>query len=153
MRLIKVLGSSERKYLQERLKAQYGIEDGFEEYVLIKAGQGRIRATTPEALEVASKLRKVQQIGLYVVKLVKSDVILSIEGSQLLNGKIKRNVIELSEPEAENWMKASPIQKPVKLGSRYVVARCGELYLGSGRASRDGKIYPQIAKWRRIPEE
>ena len=150
---MKLLSTSERRYFEERLRAQYGVENGFSEYVLIKAGQGRVRAATLEAFEVAARLRRVQQVGLYVAKLVKGDVILSIEGSQLLNGKIRKNVIELSEPETERWMRASPIEKPIKPGIRYVVAKCEELYLGSGRASRDGRIYPQVAKWRRISGE
>jgi len=150
---MELLSPSEKKYLLERLRIQYGVEDAFEDLVLLKAGQGRIRAVTKEAFELAQKLRKVQQVGLYVVKLMKGDAILSIEGSQLLNGKIKKNVIELNEELAREWMKAAPINSPTTYSSKYVVAKCGNLYLGSGRFTRDGKIYPQVAKWRRIPEE
>ncbi len=150
---MRLLTPVERRYLLERIRAQYGVEGAFEGLVLIKAGQGRIRAVTREAFEVASKLRRVQQLGLYVAKVVKSDVILSIEGSQLLDGRITRNVIELSDEEAHEWMKAAPASCLESFEGRYVIARCGDLYLGSGRVSRDGKIYPQVAKWRRIPEE
>jgi len=149
---LKLLNPSEKKYLLERLRIQHGVEDAFKDLILIKTGQGRIRAATRETFEVAGKLRRVQQLGLYVAKISKGDVVLSIEGTQLLNGAIRKNVIELDERSAEDWMKASPITGPQKYGSKYVVAKCGELYLGSGRFSRDGKIYPQIAKWRRIPE-
>jgi len=150
---MELLSPSEKKYLLERLRVQHGVEDAFEDLVLLKAGQGKIRAVTKEAFELAQKLRKVQQVGLYVVKLMKGDAILSIEGSQLLNGKVKKNVIELDEELAREWMKATPINSPTTYSSKYVVAKCGNLYLGSGRFTRDGKIYPQVAKWRRIPEE
>lgn len=151
--MMRLLTSAERRYLAKMLKDQYGVEDAFDDLVLIRTGQGRIRAATKEAYEVACKLRRVQQVGLYVAKIVKSDVILSIEGSQLLGAAITRNIIELSEEEAEEWMKAVPIQRSERIEGRYVVARCGDFYLGSGRVSRDGRIYPQVAKWRRIPEE
>jgi len=150
---MELLSPSEKRYLLERLRSQHGVEDAFEGLVLLKAGQGRIRAVTREAFELAQKLRKVQQVGLYVVKLMKGDAILSIEGSQLLNGDIKKNVIDLDERLAREWMKAAPIESSQLYTSKYVVAKCGNLYLGSGRFSRDGKIYPQVAKWRRIPEE
>lgn len=150
---MRMLTSAERKHLVRRLMDQHGVEDAFEGLILIRSGQGRIRAATKEAYEVACRLRKVQQVGLYVAKIVKGDVVLSIEGSQLLGSAITRNAVELSEEEAEEWMKAAPIQKSGGFGGRYVVARCGDFYLGSGRVSRDGKIYPQVAKWRRIPEE
>ncbi|MEM1711844.1 MAG: hypothetical protein QXU12_05595 [Nitrososphaerota archaeon] len=151
--MMRMLTSAERKHLVRRLMDQHGVEDAFESLILIRSGQGRIRAATKEAYEVACRLRKVQQVGLYVAKIVKGDVVLSIEGSQLLGSTITRNVVELSEEEAEEWMKAAPIQKFGRFEGRYVVARCGDFYLGSGRVSRDGRIYPQVAKWRRIPEE
>jgi len=150
---MELLSPSEKRYLLERLRSQHGVEDAFEGLVLLKAGQGRIRAVTREAFELAQKLRKVQQVGLYVVKLMKGDAILSIEGSQLLNGDIKKNVIDLDERLAREWMKAAPIESSQFYTSKYVVAKCGNLYLGSGRFSRDGRIYPQVAKWRRIPGE
>lgn len=150
---MRLLTSAERRYLIKRLEDQHGVEDAFDDLVLIRTGQGRIRATTKETYEVACRLRRVQQVGLYVAKMVKGDVILSIEGSQLLGAAITKNIIELSEEEAEEWMKAAPIERSEKIESRYVIARCGGFYLGSGRVSRDGKIYPQVAKWRRIPEE
>ncbi|MCD6591842.1 MAG: hypothetical protein J7K78_02350, partial [Thaumarchaeota archaeon] len=74
---MRLLSSSELKYFRERLRVQYGVENAFEGYVLIRAGQGRIRATTSETLEVATRLRKVQQVGLYIAKLIKSDIVLS----------------------------------------------------------------------------
>ncbi len=146
------LTSGERKLLENRLKRQYGVEKAFRGLTLIMAGQRRIRACTRETYELSKKLKKVQQLGVYVAKLRDEEVILSIEGSQILGDEIKSNIIELDEHEAVEWMKASPIKIKEKPKSRYVVAKHGKIYLGSGIVSRDGKIYPQIAKWRRIPE-
>lgn len=150
---MRLLTSAERKHFVRRLMDQHGVEGAFEGFVLILSGQGRIRATTKEAYEVACRLRKVQQVGLYIAKIVKGETVLSIEGSQLLNNAITKNIVELNEEEAEAWMRAAPIQRFEKFEGKYVVAKCGDFYLGSGRVSRDGKIYPQVAKWRRIPEE
>lgn len=147
------LSPRERKTLQENLRRQYGVEEAFKDLVLYISGERRIRAATPETARFARKLRKVQQIGLYVAKLSKAGVALSPEGSQLLDDAIKKNVIELSEKEAELWMKAAPLTLKTEAKGIYVVGRLGKLYLGSGRVSRDGKIYPQIAKWRRVPEK
>jgi len=150
---VRRLSQREIKNLQESLKKQYGVEDAFDGLVLYISGGRRIRATTPETAKLARKLRKVQQIGLYVAKLSKAGVSLSPEGSQLLDDAIKKNIVELSEEEAELWMKAAPLTLHAETEGIYVVGRLGKLYLGSGRVSRDGKIYPQIAKWRRIPEK
>jgi len=143
----------ERKFLAERLRIQHGVEEAFKGLVLYATGQRRIRATTPETAEVARKLKRVQQVGLYVAKISNGDVALSIEGSQFLNDAIKKNIVELDEESAEKWMRASPIDTEGEVRGRYVVGKLGKLYLGSGRVSRDGKIYPQVAKWRRVPDQ
>ncbi|MCD6536858.1 MAG: hypothetical protein J7K49_07510 [Thaumarchaeota archaeon] len=150
---MRVLDAGERKYFELRLKRQYGVDKAFEDLILIKAGQGRVRAVTKEAFEIAKRLKKVQQVGVYVAKISKGDVILSIEGSQMLNGKITKNVIDLDEESAERWMKAEVMPAQGKWEGKYLVGRCGDLYLGSSRITRDGKLYPQIAKWRRVPIE
>ncbi|RLG01335.1 MAG: hypothetical protein DRN49_01515 [Thaumarchaeota archaeon] len=148
---MKLLSPRERKFLENRLKSLYGVEKGFSDLVLIKCGRRRIRATTKETLELASKLKGVQQIGLYVMKVSNSDISLSVEGAQLLNGDIKNNIIELDEEQVERWMKAVPIKIETTYRGRYVIGKFNRLYLGSARVSRNGLLYPQIPKWRRIP--
>lgn len=151
--MTKLLSSSERKLMEKILYERYGVREPFREYVLLLTGEGKVRAATPEAIEVAEKLKRVQQVGLYVAKFKRGDVSLSIEGSQLLSSKLRENVIELTESQAEEWMRAAPIKLQYVPKTLYVVAKIDKIYLGSGRVSRDGRIYPQVAKWRRIPEE
>ena len=148
---MKLLSPRERKFLENRLRSLYGVEKGFSDLVLIKCGRRRIRATTKETLELASKLKGIQQIGLYVMKVSNSDISLSVEGAQLLNGDIKNNIIELDEEQVEMWMKAVPIKIETTYRGRYVIGKFNRLYLGSARVSRNGLLYPQIPKWRRIP--
>ena len=148
---MKLLSPRERKFIENRLRSIYGVEAGFDGLVLIKCGRRRIRAATKETLELASRLRGVQQIGLYVMKIANGAISLSVEGSQLLDGEIKSNVIELGEEQVERWMKAIPIKIERACRGRYVVGKFGRLYLGSARVSRSGLLYPQIPKWRRIP--
>jgi len=152
---MKILSYSERKLLQELLYQQHGVREAFEEFILIMGGDGKVRAANPETIEVARKLRKVLQIGLYVAKYRKNknEVFLSIEGSQLLNNQISKNIVELSEEECREWMRGAPVPLSINTGSRYIVGKIDKIYLGSARVSRDGKLYPQIAVWRRLPEE
>jgi len=148
---MKLLSPRERKFIENRLRSIYGVEAGFDGFVLIKCGRRRIRAAAKETLELASRLRGVQQIGLYVMKIANGAIALSVEGSQLLDGEIKNNIIELDEEQVERWMKAIPIKIERACRGRYVVGKFGRLYLGSARVSRNGLLYPQIPKWRRIP--
>jgi NOL1/NOP2/fmu family ribosome biogenesis protein len=152
---MKILNGSERKLLQELLYQQHGVREAFEEFILIMGGDGKVRAATLETIEVARKLRKVLQMGLYIAKYRrnKNEVFLSIEGSQLLNDKISKNIVELSEEECREWMRGAPIPLSINTDSRHIVGKIDKIYLGSARVSRDGKLYPQIAVWRRFPAE
>lgn len=152
---MKVLSDSERELFERLLFQQHGVEGAFREFILIMSGDGKVRATTADTINVAKKLRKVLQVGLYVAKLrrVENELFLSIEGSQLLDDRLSKNVIELSEGECWEWMHGAPISKSADTGSRYIVGRIDKIYLGSARVSRDNKLYPQIAVWRRLPGE
>lgn len=152
---MRILDHSERKILEKLLYDQHGVREAFREFILVMGGGGKIRATTPETIEVARKLRKVLQIGLYVAKCRKNkyEVFLSIDGSQLLNAQLSKNIVELGEEECREWMRGAPIKLSTDINGKYVVGRIDKIYLGSARVSRDGKAYPQIAAWRRIPEE
>ncbi|MEM3819295.1 MAG: hypothetical protein QXF08_02450 [Nitrososphaerota archaeon] len=152
---MRILDHSSRKILEKLLYDQHGVRDAFREFVLVMGGDGKIRATTLETVEVAGKIRKVLQIGLYVAKYRKSknEVFLSIDGSQLLNDQLTKNVVELSEEECREWMRGAPVKLSTDSYGKYVVGKIEKIYLGSARVSRDGKAYPQVTAWRRIPEE
>ncbi|MEM2544558.1 MAG: hypothetical protein QXH76_06735, partial [Nitrososphaerota archaeon] len=111
------------------LERHYGAED-FSDKVLIQAGEGKIRLTTSDTIKVAEKMRGVQSLGLYIAKLEGQEVVLSIEGSQLLCNSIKKNWIELTEEQARLWMEGAPIQLDKPTAARYVVAFYKRLCLG-----------------------
>ncbi len=154
MKLEKI-DKSIREKIEQEAKRVYGVEEFFSEYELFMSGEGKIRATTRETKELAEYLRKVDSVGVYVAKYRKWGLTLSIEGSHMLDGAIRKNVIELTREEAKRWMTGAPVElKPEhKVDEKLVVARYRGFYLGSGVVGRDGKIYPQIPKWRRIPSE
>jgi len=147
----KRLSREARKRLEDLLEGELGAEGAFGDMPLLAAGENKVKLISPEALELAGRLKGVVNMGLYVAKITRDGLALSVEGSQLLAGRIKRGIVELSRGEAERWMMGAPIERETADLPRLVVARMGDVYLGSGRVGRDGKIYPQIPKWRRIP--
>ncbi|PUA31741.1 MAG: hypothetical protein B9J98_05320 [Candidatus Terraquivivens tikiterensis] len=151
MKKIILLSSSKRSAFQAMLERQYGAKD-FSDKVLIQVGEGKVRLTTSDTIRVAERMRGVQTLGIYVAKVVGQDVVLSIEGSQLLCKSIEKNRIELTEEQARLWMEGAPIQLEGPILAKYVVASYGGLCLGCGRVSADGKVYPQVPKWRRLQQ-
>lgn len=149
---MRLLDKQTKAWLERMISATFGAE-GFGDYVLIKAGDEKIKLTTGRTIEIASKMRGVQSIGIYVAKIRGEDVLLSIEGSQILCKEIKMNRIELTEEQAREWMSGAPIQINGDIKAKHVVASYKNICMGCGRVSRDGKIYPQIPKWRYIASE
>ncbi|MCS7145218.1 MAG: hypothetical protein RMJ28_00290 [Nitrososphaerota archaeon] len=116
--------------------------------VFIESGR-KVRCVTKAALETASTLKGVVTMGVYAAKRIGSEYYFSIEGSQLLGPYLKERVLEVSAGEAEDWMRGAPMMRTVS-EARIVVVRRGWLFMGSGRVSRDGKVYPLIPKERMI---
>ncbi|MDJ0269833.1 MAG: hypothetical protein NXY59_04670 [Aigarchaeota archaeon] len=141
-----------RRQIEHEANRTYGVSDFFSSYELIISGEGRVRATTPETLQLASILKKVDSIGLYVAKYRKWGLTLSIEGSHYLCQQLK-NTLELDRDDAVRWMMAAPVEARQKTSGKFVVARYHGFCMGTGVMGRDGRAYPQVPKWRRIPEE
>jgi len=150
---ILTISREKRRHLEKVAETQYGISDFFSKYELLQAGDGKIRATTRQTLEIAAMLKTVHAVGLYVAKARDWGLSLSIEGSQLLCGAATKNIVELDEQEARLWMTGSPVSLSQPVEGKLVVGRFKGFCIGTGVVGRDGKAYPQVPKWRRIPEE
>ena len=146
------LSEDERRGFQESVKRIYGVENYLDEYVLVKAGDGRVRVCTAEAFETASILRKVVSVGVYAAKWRDWGVVLTIEGSNLLKSR-PPNVFELERDEALMWMDGAPLRLEGWKGEKIVLGSFHGFLLGAALVGRDGIAYPQIPKWRRIHGE
>ncbi|MEM3062782.1 MAG: hypothetical protein QW303_04465 [Nitrososphaerota archaeon] len=147
--MIKKLDNSELKHFCEYLKKYYGIEEDFNGYVLLWGGKNKIRLTTIETYDFFEKMKKAELVGVYIAKRIGIDWVLSVEGTQLIGNKIKKNFIELNREEAEKWMRGEPIKIKEKISSKFIIGKYNGTYLGSGRAISN-IIYPYVSKWRRI---
>lgn len=141
-----VLTDDEKKKVEELLANQYGVEDGLKNYVVIASGENRIRITHREVLEFSWKMKRVVNIGLYIAKLAENEISLSIEGAQLFSDMIKKNLINLNVEEAERWMRGEALRIENIPSTKYVVAKFGDIFLGTGRIGKDGLIHPQIPR-------
>ncbi|MDW8041766.1 MAG: hypothetical protein RMJ75_03050 [Nitrososphaerota archaeon] len=150
---MEVMNRSQRKRVEEALREEFGVERGLEEFVVLYSSEGKVRVTTPEVLEVAREIGRFESVGLYVLKITKFGVYLSLEGSQLLRESIRRNVVEVDREQLEVWMKGEPMPLNSMRGAvegEYAVVRWGDVYAGSGKVSKDGRLHPQIPKSRRL---
>ena len=144
-----VLTSSEKERFLKKLKERFGFA-GRLDYVFIKTKSGKIKIINPEVLKLNIKDLNVENLGLYFARWDGDEVRLSIEGSQIVGKRATKNVLELTEDEAEKWLKG----QNVEVGKRsvedgFVILRFKDDFLGCGRY-KDGRIVSFVPKWRRI---
>ncbi len=151
---LKILNTNEKKEIENKLKAQFGIKSipG----ILLKRGAERIflyqgEFTKQEIKKLDYIKINVERVGVYFCKFQNNEIRLSIEGAQILKNQITKNIFELDEEQAEAWMKGNELN--VKTGVKgFMIMKYKEDFLGCGKASEE-KITNFIPKNRRLKEK
>jgi NOL1/NOP2/fmu family ribosome biogenesis protein len=151
---IKILHTHGKKEIENKLKAQFGINEipG----ILLKRGAERIflyqgKFTKHEIKKLDYMKINVERIGVYFCKFQNDEIRLSIEGTQILKDQITKNIFELNKEQAEQWMKGNELN--IDSGFKgFVIMKYKEDLLGCGKASVN-KITNFIPKNRRLKEK
>jgi len=86
--------------------------------------------------------------GLYFGTLEENGIRLSIEGCYIVGGMASKNVVEVNDDLARDWMMGKDIPLPVK---GYVILKWGKFFLGCGKGN--GRFVKNfVPKERRIHE-
>ena len=154
MNSLKILNSHEKKEIEKQLEERFGIKEipgrivmrGKERLFLYS---GNMDEKEIKKLERASFI---ERVGIYFAKIEENEGIrLSIEGTQILQNQIKKNILELDEKQLELWMKGSELN--LKSGMKgFVIIKYKNEFLGTGKASEE-KISNFIPKNRRLKEK
>jgi len=150
---MKFLNKKEKAEIERKLNEQFGIETIPGN--LIKMGEERIFFYQGDLTEnTIEELRQnvfIERAGVYFARDVDGFIRLSIEGSQILKDQITKNIFELNDELAEEWMKGHEL--PIATGKHcFLIMKHGEDFLGTGKAS-ESKIGNFIPKNRRLREK
>ncbi len=122
------------------MKKQFGADVDLRFYA---GGKNRIYAYKDCEIEVEEKRR-----GIYFGTLEKDGLRLSIEGSFIVGKLAKKNVLEVDDEEAFEWLRGRDLEKKV-VG--YWIVKWGEYYIGCGKGN--GKVLRNyVPKDRRLSE-
>jgi NOL1/NOP2/fmu family ribosome biogenesis protein len=152
MNFLKILNKREKAEIEKKLKEQFGIEEV--PGIIVRRGEERLFLFSGDMSEKDIKkleaIVPIERVGFYFAKIMGNDIRLSIEGSQILSAQINKNIFELDEKQAEEWMKGHEL--PIKTGKHgFLIMKHGEDFLGTGKASEE-KIGNFIPKNRRLKE-
>lgn len=149
----RILSENERKEIEEKLNEQFGIKKipG----MLLKMGAERIFLFLGDLNEKQiiqlEETAPIERIGVYFAKYLNEQVKLSMEGVDLLKNQITKEIFELNEEQALQWMMGRELD--IKTDKQtLLVMKHKDYFLGCGKASKE-KIGNFIPKNRRLKQK
>jgi NOL1/NOP2/fmu family ribosome biogenesis protein len=153
MNSIEIIPKRETKEMLEKLEKQFGIKDipG----ILMRKGKERIflfnGEISEDEIEKIDAVVEIERAGIYIGKIFEptNEIRLSIEGTQIFQSQIVKNILELdSNEDYEKWMNGQELN--IKTNFRGIIAiKYNGEFLGCGKAS-ENKIGNFIPKNRRL---
>lgn len=153
MNSIEIIPKRETKEMLEKLEKQFGIKDipG----ILMRKGKERIflfnGEISEDEIEKIDAVVGIERAGIYIGKIFEptGEIRLSIEGTQIFQSQIVKNILELdSNEDYEKWMNGQELN--IKTNFRGIIAiKYNGEFLGCGKAS-ENKIGNFIPKNRRL---
>ncbi|MBS3145356.1 hypothetical protein J4414_00955 [Candidatus Woesearchaeota archaeon] len=142
---MKILNKKQIRELMNLLNKQFGFEDNLD-YVFVKEGKDYY-ITNRNIGSIDIKSLNIKRIGIFFGRVINNNFILSIEGSQIVGSKSKKNIIDLDEEEVECWFKGMNIMKDVEKGI-YLV-RYKKDFIGSCKAA-NFEMFNSLDKNRKV---
>lgn len=146
---MKPLTSTDKKKIIEQLNNQFGILEV--PCLLIQFGQEKIRAysgvLSKEELYYLDREIRIENIGLYFAKWENEEIRLTLDGVQLLKNQITKNIVEINDNQANEWLKGLDLNIQTEYG--WKVLKHNNEFLGCGKSTSE-KITNFMPKERRI---
>ncbi|MEK6890439.1 MAG: hypothetical protein AABX35_04600 [Nanoarchaeota archaeon] len=145
---IHFIKSPEKKKIVEQLNEQFGIEEL--PYLLVESGKEKIRAfsgsMSKDEIEELSTIAPIESIGLYLIR-VEHDMRLSFDGAQILNKQVKKNVVEITDIDYEEWIRGYDL--PIQVPSGTYLIKYNDDFLGCAKSNGE-KLINHVPKERRL---
>jgi NOL1/NOP2/fmu family ribosome biogenesis protein len=149
---LKFLNKQEKEKFVRQLNEQFGIKEVHQQTA--RLGKERIILFSGEVsekeIQILDRFARIEGVGVYFAKIDEktSDIRLSIEGTQFLKNQITKNIFELDEKQAEEWMMGQDLN--ITTGKKgFFIIKFKDDFLGTGKIS-ESKISNFIPKSRRL---
>jgi len=147
MQNLKILNKKEVKNIFSIIKKQFGADVDLD-YVFLISNKNKIYIVNKEAFDLDLDKLRINSFGLYFGELRDDGLRLSIEGSQLIGPEAKKNVLELDEKQAREWLKG--YDSSLKLKEKgFVIIKHKNDFLGCGKIVQN-KVLNYVPKTRRL---
>jgi|SRR3989344_263599 len=144
---MKMLHKKETRKIIDELEDYYGAGGLKMDCIFLKNNKNKIFIISKDFKSLDARDLRVNGLGLYFLNVSKGPR-LSIEGSQIIGRKARKNVYEVEDNELSEWLKGYDLKCDESLKG-YKIIRSNKDFYGVGFAS-NGKIKNFIPKERRI---
>lgn len=145
---MKILSSTQKNKIINKLNNLYGITKL--PYLLLQFGKEKLRLysgnLSKQELIILDKNLRIETIGLYFANQLE-DIRLTLDGSQLLKNQINKNILNIDDKRADEWLKGNDLF--IETGQGFKILKNNNDFLGSGK-STGSKIKNFVPKQRRI---
>ena len=146
---MKIIHKSEKKKIINQLQEQFGISKIH--LLLLRFGKEKIRAysgnlSVEELNKLDSELR-IENMGLYFAKEQVDGIRLTFDGIQLFKNQITKNILNLDDKQAKEWMKGQDLD--IKEDHTFKILKHNNEFIGCGKSTGE-RITNFVPKERRI---
>ena len=148
MQNLKILNSREIKDLMKKLNDQWGFDSKLD-YAFLRNNNNKIFIVNKDISKIDFERLRINSVGLYFCE-ISDKIRLSIEGSQIIGPKATKNIVEIDEEQAKQWIKGedTPVNSNPE-NSGFQIIRKGKDFLGTGML-KDNEILNFVPKARRV---
>ncbi len=144
---LKILNRKKIKEILALIKKQWGA-DFSTELVFLMNNEDKLFLVNKEVFNLNLEKLRINSIGLYFGEIKSNELRLSIEGSQMIGNKAKKNFVELNKKQAMDWLKGQDIDAEGDYRG-FVILKHENDFLGTGKY-KDGKVFNYVPKARRF---
>ncbi|MBW3021453.1 hypothetical protein KY328_00895 [Candidatus Woesearchaeota archaeon] len=146
---LKLLNNKQAKTILKYIKEQWDAEISVEDYAVLINDKNKIFIANREVFDIELDKLRINSLGLYIGETAKG-IRLSIEGSQFIGPKAKKNIIEIDEEQVNNWIKGKDLEDIKGDYSGFLIVKHKNDFLGTGKF-KENKILNFVPKIRRLP--
>ena len=147
MKHLKILNNKEVKGILKLLDNQFGFKEKLN-YVFLMNTKNKIYLVNKDIERIDIDNLRIDAIGLYFGEVNHGSLRLSIEGSQMIGKRVRKNIVELDKEDAELWSMGNDIDKEFNVYG-FVILKHKKDFIGCGKY-KEGKIFNYVPKERRL---
>jgi len=145
---LKILNKKAIKEVLKKIKGQWDAEVDFGDKVFLEGKDNDIFIINRDISRIDLTKIRINSMGLYIGQQMVDGFRLSIEGSQIVGPKAKKNILEVDEKRAREWLKGYELDVRENLSGYLIIKHCAD-FLGCGKV-KDNKVLNYVPKNRRL---